>query len=696
MLAASAHAQPEPWRHPDGTIHYYHAIAAPGGIDWQSALDSSLNRDGYLATITSQSENDFVYSLLDSSALWYQRPGSGLLAGPWLGAHRYGSSPYPDSGWQWDNSEPFGYRHWSPGEPDNAGGDEHALNFGEATGTRLSTWNDLSDGDNQIRGYVTELSADSTSVGLIRPDSGAYPGYTLFAPMMSHTTYLIDNDGRLVHSWNTNYHPGLVANLLESGLLLRSADMNNPIFSQAGGGGRAEELDWNSNLVWSYNYSDTTHCQHHDVEAMPNGHVLMIAWERKTRAVAIAAGRNPSHISEGELWPDHIIEVNPANDSIVWQWHIWDHLIQDYDSTKANYGVVANHSELIDVNFIPASQPNGPADWNHVNSVTYNADLDQIMISVHNFFEIWVIDHSTTTAQARGHSGGHQGIGGDLLYRWGNPLVYRAGGSGNKKFFGQHDARWIPAGSPGAGHITVYNNGLNRPGGAYSTIDEIIPPVDSAGHYTRPAPGTQFDPNAQCWIYGANPPTSFYSANISGATRLPNGNTLACEGARGRFTEVTHDSVIVWRYINPVSDSIPLMQGDTFARGIGDAQNAVFRVARYAADYPGLIGRNLTPGYPIERYGSPTVAIADPPQTPSTQHPTASFPSIIRDRIVLPQSKVQNPESEITILDASGRIILSVSSCASSIGVKSLAPGVYYCRFPVGSSVATAKFVKLE
>ena len=94
-----------------------------------------------------------------------------------------------------------------------------------------------------------------------------------------------------------------------------------------------------------------------------------------------------------------------------------------------------------------AAQP----DWLHINSVAYNPDLDQIMLSVFEFSEIWIIDHGTTTAEAAGHEGGKYGKGGDLLYRWGNPRAYRAGTVKDQKLFGQHNAHWIPRGFPARG-----------------------------------------------------------------------------------------------------------------------------------------------------------------------------------------------------------------------------------------------------
>ena len=124
-------------------------------------------------------------------------------------------------------------------------------------------------------------------------------------------------------------------------------------------------------------------------------------------------------------------------------------------------------------------------DWTHVNSVDYNAALDQIVVSVHEFSEIWIIDHSTTTALAAGHTGGRSGKGGDLLYRWGNPRVYRAGTKADRTLFAQHNAQWIPSGLPGEGHMLVFNNGGQRPDGSYSSVDELVLPVDGQGGYTR-------------------------------------------------------------------------------------------------------------------------------------------------------------------------------------------------------------------
>jgi hypothetical protein len=377
-------------------------------------------------------------------------------------------------------------------------------------------------------------------------------GFNLFAPLRSTTTYLMDSEKNIVHTWESAYTPGNSVYLLENGNLLRTGNTRSQNFNTGGAGGIVQEIAPNGAVLWEFEYDSNQYRQHHDIEPLPNGNVLMVAWEFKMEAEAIAAGRNPSLLNDGELWPDHIIEVDPTNDTIVWEWYVWDHLIQDYAPTKANYGVVADHPELIDLNF--TGGPRSSADWNHINAIDYNEKLDQILLSVHSFGEIWVIDHSTTTAEAAGQAG-------DLLYRWGNPRTYDAGTASDQQLFVQHDAQWIPSGYPGEENILIFNNGTRRSGGNYSSVDEIVPPVDGNGNYTSDGPA------APTWTYTADNPTDFYAERVSGAQRLANGNTLICDGVNGVFFEVTPEGEIIWEY---------------------DLGDDVFRVTRYAPSYPGI------------------------------------------------------------------------------------------------------------
>jgi hypothetical protein len=379
---------------------------------------------------------------------------------------------------------------------------------------------------------------------------------------------LIDNDRNVLNTWTSSYNPGNAVYLLDDGTLMRTANTRSTTFVAGGTGGRVEQYDWDGNLIWAYDYDTSLHRSHHDIEVLPSGNILLIAWELKTAEEAIAEGRNPSLLSEGELWPDSIIEVARTGETggtIVWEWHVWDHLIQDYSASYPNYGTVADHPERMNLNYVM----NGSADWNHINSVDYNADRDQILLSVHNSSEIWVIDHNTTTSEAAGSAG-------DLLYRWGNPAAYDAGSAADQQLFVQHNAHWIDAGLPGENNILIFNNGMGRSDGNYSSAVEIEPPVASDGSYTNGLP------LAPVWIYTNAVATNFYAANISGAQRLPNGNTLICDGPSGYAFEVTPEGDLVWE--------------DSASGG------SLFRFERYAPDFSGFDQTELallTTTYPI-------------------------------------------------------------------------------------------------
>ena len=448
----------------------------------------------------------------------------------------------------------------------------------------------------------------ASTIGLmLNSTSKAFAGYTLISPIHSTATYLLNNTGQYVHKWLSTGEPGRSSYLLENGHMIRASAMPNVGPSTGGGeGGRIEEYDWAGNLVWGFNYYSATYIAHHDFKVLPNGNVLILASEKKSYAEAIAAGFNPALLdgsitTQGYMLPDYLVEVKPTGSSsgdVVWEWHIWDHMIQDFDASKSNYGVVASHPELIDVN--GAANNKIQQFWNHANGIDYNAQLDQIMISIRGNSELFVIDHATSTAQSASHAGGSHSKGGDILYRWGYAQQYDRGTSAERKLYQQHHTHWIEPGLPGAGNILIYNNGIGR---GYSTVDEIVPPVDTAGNYSI-ASSAAYGPTSALWTYTGTPPTSFYSAEISGAQRLPNGNTLITEGIKGNLFEVTSAGETVWRYVNPVTTT-PLAQGSTVPTDPNRSDqymNAVFRVTRYGADFPGLLGKDLTPIGTIETY----------------------------------------------------------------------------------------------
>jgi len=430
------------------------------------------------------------------------------------------------------------------------------------------------------------------TVGFFYQTAASQDGYVMFAPLSSDNTYLIDKCGKLVHTWTSTHRPGQSFYLLTDGTLLRPGNVNNAVFNAGGSGGIIERFNWSSSLLWSFTISDDTECQHHDVCYLRNGNILAIVWELKDTASAISAGRNPSALGTS-LWSEKIVELHPSGSSatIVWEWHVWDHLVQDFDASKPGYGTPSAHPELIDLNYYSGS-PTG-TDWLHINSIDYNPALDQVLVSCHNFSEVWVIDHSTSTAQAASHAGGTYGHGGDLLYRWGNPIAYGRGTSSDQKLFGQHNAHWITGGLTDSGKIMIFNNGAGRPAGAYSTVDVIAPPVDASGNYSI-ASGSAYLPDSASWEYEADTPTNFYGMNISSAQRLPNGNTIICVGPTGTLFEIDTNKNMAWKYVIPVNGSGAITQGTT------PTQNLSFRCVLYTADYSGFAGQTLTAGDPIE------------------------------------------------------------------------------------------------
>ncbi len=446
------------------------------------------------------------------------------------------------------------------------------------------------------------------TVGLLLNEPEAFEGYTLFNKFRTNTIYLIDNQGREVHRWELEY-VALFAKLLENGNLLTFAREPGLETDQTVPEGSVREIDRNGDALWDC----TPGIPHHDFLKMPNGNALILSRQIKTPEEAIAAGANPEFITPDGLLAPHIVEIRttgPATCEIVWEWSAWDHLIQDFDSSKANYGVVAERPELIDLNFrlSEAVARDNSADWIHSNGIDYNPALDQIMLSPRHFSEIWIIDHSTTRAEAAGSGGGNSGRGGDLLYRWGNPRAYRAGTPDDQQLFWPHNPHWIPPGLAGAGNILIFNNGREFPDFRrnYSSVDELAPPVDGANY--RLDPGQAYAPAEPVWTYTAATPSDFYTRFISGAQRLPNGNTLICYGTRGTIFEVTPAGKTVWKYANPATSDGILRQGVPLEQQGDDGEwpaNQLYRAYRYAPDYPGLQGLDLTPGAPIELYDTP-------------------------------------------------------------------------------------------
>lgn len=430
------------------------------------------------------------------------------------------------------------------------------------------------------------LGYTQPTVGLKVIENEVQDGYTLFTPLDSRFTFLIDNCGNLVNQWESVSKSNFSVYLLEDGSLLRP--------TREGGNTFLEIRDWEDNLTWKISFSTLNITQHHDVEPLPNGNILVIANDPIAVQQAVNAGRDPTDLI-GNIISESVYEIEPIGTdeaNIVWEWHMFDHLIQDYDSTKANYGIVEDHPELVDFNF------NSPAltfivDWLHFNSIDYNPELDQILLSSRHNNEIYIIDHSTTTEEAAGHTGGNAGKGGDLLFRWGNPIVYRKGEWSDEQLFGQHHANWVNFDNVYENRIALFNNGYLRPDDVYSTAEILTISPDEYGNYPLNENG-RFLPDSVSFEYkGEVQDLTMVSSILSSAQLQPNGNLLLCEGLSGRFIEIDEQGELKWLYQNPVA-SIFFSQGD-FPNG-----TRAFRAEKYPPNYPAFIDKDLTTDTPIE------------------------------------------------------------------------------------------------
>ena len=372
--------------------------------------------------------------------------------------------------------------------------------------------------------------------------------YVLINDAGNDRVYLMDKDAVILHEWDLPFGIGNDVELLDDGRLLGIMKAEAPDITYGGQGGKLQFVNPDSSVEWNFDYSSEDYITHHDVELLPNGNVITLVWEKRSQEVAEQAG---SVLSEA-IFPEAIIEINPLTDEIVWEWHAWDHIIQDHDDTKDNFGVLADNPRLIDLNYVTDKQ----GDIMHANGIEYDEENDIIYISVNFYHEVWVIDHSTTTEEAASHTGGNYGFGGDLIYRFGNPEVYD-NPMGERLFYNNHHPRLLSG--EDLGKFTIYMNGgdLNQ-----STAYELLLPDPLSL-----AANTNNEPTI-AWSFTDE---NLFAPRVSGMVKSPNGNRLITEGDFGVW-EVTEAGEVVWKFA-----------GEGF----------FWRAYHYEKDHPGVVELGL-------------------------------------------------------------------------------------------------------
>lgn len=496
-------------------------------------------------------------------------------------------------------------------------------------------------------GSVYAYQSHYGPTGLIHYDKAkSYGGYNLFTPLRPgpapdfkhHATYLIDMEGNIVKSWplpKYGYTIEKHAHFLDNGNLLRRIGNStwedgwderwpgtNPASSPTDPG-RIQELDWDGNVVYEIAEKRRGYTHHHDFVKIWNRKlqaytILSVASKNITHEQAIARGADPKKRDDYTSFPDGVVEFD-LRGNVIWEWNIFDHLVQDLDPQKANYGAVKDHPGRLDVNFGRGRSGN----WIHMNSLDYNETLGQIVVNNSVDSEFYVIDHQGTfvPGDATASIAMAAGKAGDFVFRWGNPSVSdsgagqsysEAGGAsdGDQQVFFSHDIQWIrPAAYsggpslPGAGNFLIFDNGTRHlTGVAYSALLEINPysgpmekgvyvPQEKAGYRNvRAYTGNRRTSNQVVWLYASKDPASFWSRHISGLTRLPNGNTLATAATWGQVIELTPDNEVVWEFKLPITTE----RGPVKVLHDGEVAQT-FVTYRYGTDHPALRGKDLTP-----------------------------------------------------------------------------------------------------
>jgi len=508
----------------------------------------------------------------------------------------------------------------------------------------------------------------------------SFNGYALYNQQNSSTVYLIDKDANIAHTWSCNANGNYAVLLKEDGNIVRGSvySGNQNSWNPAPAiGGMLQEYDPNGNVVWEFIYSNSQHVQHHDIEIMPNGNVLFIAWEVKTSAELTQAGYDGGN---SDKWPTHIVEIQPSGSTanIVWEWHIWDHMVQDFDASKDNFGVVSDHPELMDINAISGGGGpgggGGGGDWFHVNGINYNAELDQIVFTSRFASEFYIIDHSTTTAEAAGHTGGNSGMGGDFIYRWGNPSNY--GAPGSQTIPGPvHDPRWIKDdGRINGGYIQFFNNDGNS---GNSTVDAIDAPAD--GYNYTLVPGQSYGPSTYTWRHDCIDNANGQSAS----EKLSNGNTFVNLSGEYMY-EVDSNDNVVWQH------------------SVGPA-----KAFRYECTYPGIqilmgVDCNCDPGGTayIDSCGA---CVGGNTGLSPCVNPTVLEETTTGGLVVFPNPSTgifelgglrKSGNYRVQVSDMYGHEVLTLSN-ESNIDLSGEAAGVYFIRVDVDNVQSFTQMISL-
>lgn len=385
--------------------------------------------------------------------------------------------------------------------------------------------------------------------------SKCWSGYTVFQAK-EQGAMLIDMNGREVNFWKGLH--GFPNKILPGGYVLGHLGLRNNAYGMQDQTDLVQ-VDWDGNVVWKFNQYEFIEDpgekpqwmarQHHDYQRQGNpvGYYTpgMEPCVDKGNTLILCHKNLKNHkISEKVLLDDTIIEVTWDGD-IIWEWTCSDHF-DEYGFSEAAKNILCRDPNM-------RSAGGGMGDWMHINSMSAlgpNRWFDAGDQRFHPDNIIWDSREANIMA---------------IIDKKTGKLVWKIGPEYDtskelKKLgwlIGMHHAHMIPRGLPGEGNILVFDNG----GWAGYGIPNAMAPKGSKNVWRDYSRVLEFNPVTLeiVWQYtpaeaGFVQPTDsnrFYSPFISGAQRLPNGNTLITEGSGGRMIEVTANHELVWEYISP-------------------------------------------------------------------------------------------------------------------------------------------------
>jgi hypothetical protein len=402
-----------------------------------------------------------------------------------------------------------------------------------------------------------------TGTTIYDPDR-TWNGYTVLSPLATQAVLVIDMNGNVVKRWDGfNNSAGGPARVLPGGFVVAASGARPPHQESL----ELIQRDFKGDVVWRFSRNEeittrdgntiSSARQHHDWqrESFPAGYYSpesSPAVEGGTTLILTHTNRTQPKVADVVLEDDRLIEVS-WNGDVRWEWVASDHIDELGFAPDARKAITAAAA---------FNKARASFDWLHINSATYlgpNRWFDQgdtrfapsnVIISSREASLLAIVSRD-----------------GSIVWRLGPDFSASQELRAIRQIIGQHHAHLIPKGLPGAGNLLVFDNGGSS---GYGFAGPIAP--DGTGAFAR-ATSRVLEINPVTlelvWSY-TNP--RFFSTNISGAQRLPNGNTLITAGAGGRIFEVTKEGTIVWEYM------FPLFSG-------ANQSNAVYRAYRIPYDW---------------------------------------------------------------------------------------------------------------